>query len=106
MRGITNEGSVLLTEKECEEFLKGGKKFLFDLYRIPFNDGKGGKAEPIAGASNNGMSNYFAKYSPDGKWIVFCKAKSFMLLQPDSELYIIPARRGRGPPAALQHARG
>jgi len=26
------------------------------------------------------MSNYFAKYSPDGKWIVFCKAKSFMLL--------------------------
>ena len=40
------------------------------------------------------MSNYFAKYSPDGKWIVFCKAKSFMLLQPDSELYIIPAEGG------------
>jgi len=41
------------------------------------------------------MSNYFAKYSPDGKWIVFCKARSFMLLQPDSELYIIPAAGGR-----------
>jgi tetratricopeptide (TPR) repeat protein len=40
------------------------------------------------------MSNYFAKYSPDGKWIVFCKAKSYMLLQPDSELYIIPAEGG------------
>jgi tetratricopeptide (TPR) repeat protein len=37
------------------------------------------------------MSNYFGRYSPDGKWIVFCKAKSFMLLQPDSELYIVPA---------------
>jgi len=40
------------------------------------------------------MSNYFAKYSPDGKWIIFCRAKSFMLLQPDSELWIIPAAGG------------
>ena len=73
---------------------------LFELYRIPFNEGKGGKAEPIKGASNNGMSNYFAKFSPDGKWIVFCKAKSFMLLQPDSELYMIgPVDEARQPPA-------
>ena len=49
---------------------------------------------PIAGASNDGMSNYFPKYSPDGKWIVFTKSKSYMLLQPDSELYIIPAAGG------------
>jgi tetratricopeptide (TPR) repeat protein len=41
------------------------------------------------------MSNFFAKYSPDGKWIVFCKAKSYMLLQPDSELYIMPAEGGK-----------
>jgi Flp pilus assembly protein TadD len=40
------------------------------------------------------MSNYFPKYSPDGKWIVFCKSKSYMLLQPDSELYIVPAAGG------------
>jgi Flp pilus assembly protein TadD len=40
------------------------------------------------------MSNFFPKYSPDGKWIVFCKAKSYMLLQPDSELYISPAGGG------------
>ncbi|MFI5398454.1 MAG: tetratricopeptide repeat protein, partial [Candidatus Binatia bacterium] len=62
--------------------------------RIPFNDGKGGTPEPLPGASDNGMSNFFPKYSPDGKWIVFCKAKSYMLLQPDSELYIIPAEGG------------
>ena len=36
----------------------------YDLYRIPFNDGKGGKAEPIDGASHNGMSNSFPKISP------------------------------------------
>ncbi len=87
-------GKVLLSEEDCREFLEDGKTFLFDLYRIPFNDGEGGKAEPLEGASNNGMSNYFAKYSPDGKWIVFCKARTFMLLQPDSELYIIPAEGG------------
>jgi len=88
-------GKVLLTREECKEFTEDGKPFLFDLYRIPFNDGKGGTPEPLEGAANNGMSNFFAKYSPDGKWIVFCKAKSYMLLQPDSELYIIPAQGGK-----------
>ena len=86
--------SIVVPPKEADAFVKGGRKFMYDLYRIPFNDGKGGKAESIEGAANNGMSNYFAKFSPDGKWIVFCKAKSFMLLQPDSELYIIPAAGG------------
>ncbi|NLS96867.1 MAG: tetratricopeptide repeat protein [Planctomycetaceae bacterium] len=86
--------SVLVPQAEAREFLDGGRTFCYDLYRIPFNEGKGGKAEPIPGASNNGMSNYFAKFSSDGKWIVFCKARSFMLLQPDSELYIIPAEGG------------
>jgi tetratricopeptide (TPR) repeat protein len=88
------KGKILLTREECKEFTEDGKPFLFDLYRIQFSDGKGGAPEAIEGASNNGMSNFFAKYSPDGKWIVFCKAKSYMLLQPDSELYIIPAAGG------------
>jgi len=88
-------GKVLLTPEDCKEFLEEGKLFLFDLYRIPFNEGRGGIAEPIEGASNNGMSNFFARYSPEGRWIVFCKAKSYMLLQPDSELYIIPAEGGQ-----------
>jgi len=86
--------TVLVPQREADEFLQGGRTFQYDLYRIPFNEGQGGVAEPIVGAANNGMSNYFAKFSPDGKWIVFCKAKSFMLLQPDSELYIIPAAGG------------
>ena len=94
LRSARKDRSVLLTPEECAEFLKEGKPFLFDLYRIPYNDGKGGRAEPLQGASDNGMSNYFAKYSPDGRWIVFCKAKSYMLLQPDSQLYIIPAEGG------------
>jgi len=91
---VKNKNSVIIDELEVPEFISGEKTFRYDLYKIPFNEGKGGVAEPLAGASNNEMSNFFAQYSPDGKWIVFCKAASFMLLQPDSELFIIPAAGG------------
>ncbi len=94
LKKLLSKDKVLLSADECEEFLEDGKTFRFDLYRVPFNEGRGGRAEPIEGASHNGMSNYFPRFSPDGKWIVFCKADSFMLLQPDSELYIIPAEGG------------
>jgi WD40-like Beta Propeller Repeat len=66
----------------------------YDLYRIPFNDGKGGKAERIVGASQNGMSNNFPKISPDGKWIVFVQCKNGQLMRPDSQLYIMPVGGG------------
>ena len=66
----------------------------YSLYRVPFNDGKGGVAEPILGASNNGMSNNFPKISPDGRWIVFVKCRNAQLMRPDSELYIVPAAGG------------
>jgi tetratricopeptide (TPR) repeat protein len=66
----------------------------YDLYRIPFNNGKGGTPEPIAGASENGMSNSFPKISPDGKWIVFVEAHNGQLMRPDGKLYIVPATGG------------
>jgi tetratricopeptide (TPR) repeat protein len=91
---LAQQNNVLLDEKDVPEFTVEKKPFRYDLYRIPFNGGKGGTPEPLAGASNNGRSNFFPKYSPDGKWIVYCQAESYMLLQPDSELYIIPAAGG------------
>jgi tetratricopeptide (TPR) repeat protein len=66
----------------------------YDLYRVPFNGGKGGVAEAIAGASANGMSNTFPKVSPDGRWIVFVKCKNGQLMRPDSQLYVVPAQGG------------
>jgi tetratricopeptide (TPR) repeat protein len=66
----------------------------YDLYRIPFNAGRGGKAEPLAGASGNGMSNTFPKVSPDGKWIVYVQCRNGQLMRPDSQLYIVPAAGG------------
>ena len=66
----------------------------YDLYRIPFNGGKGGQPERIEGASHNGMSNNFAKVSPDGKWIVFVQCHNGLLMRPDSRLFIVPAVGG------------
>jgi Flp pilus assembly protein TadD len=67
----------------------------YDLYRIPFNDGKGGRPEPIEGASRNGMSNSFPKVSPDGRWIVYAQARNGQLMRPDSQLYIVSATGGK-----------
>jgi len=70
----------------------------YDLCRIPFNGGRGGEPEPIAGASENGMSNTFPKVSPDGKWIVFVKCRNGQLMRPDSTLWIVPAEGGTARP--------
>jgi tetratricopeptide (TPR) repeat protein len=70
----------------------------YDLYRIPFNGGKGGTPERIVGASENGMSNNFPKVSPDGKWIVFVQCKNGLLMRPDSKLYIVPFEGGEARP--------
>ena len=66
----------------------------YDLYRIPFNNGKGGTPERIVGASQNGMSNTFPKVSPDGRWIVFVQCHNGQLMRPDSQLYIVPFNGG------------
>ncbi|MBN1606742.1 MAG: tetratricopeptide repeat protein [Polyangiaceae bacterium] len=67
----------------------------YDLFRIPFDEGKGGKPEPVVGASGNGMSNSFPKISPDGRWIVFVQARNGLLMRPDGQLYIVPASGGK-----------
>jgi Tfp pilus assembly protein PilF len=70
-------------------------QIVYDLYRIPFRDGRGGVPEPIAGASRNGMSNTFPKVSPDGRWIVFVQCRNGELMRPDGQLYIVPAEGGQ-----------
>ena len=85
---------VLGGDQYVEASTEGYKRFLFDLYTMPFNAGRGGVPVPVKGASGNGKSNYFPKYSPDGKWLVFDQAESFMLLMPSSRLYIMPAEGG------------
>ena len=66
----------------------------YDIYTIPFNDGRGGEAKPLPGASANGRSNSFPKVSPDGRWIVWVESANALLMRPDSELYIMPLAGG------------
>lgn len=66
----------------------------FDIYQVPFNGGDGGIPTPVKGASQNGMSNYYPRYSPDGRWIVFTRSRTGLAIQPDAELYIMPAGGG------------
>jgi Flp pilus assembly protein TadD len=70
------------------------------LYKIPFNQGRGGKAEPVVGAGANGMSNNFPKVSPDGRWIVWVENKNGLLMRPDSRLFIVQFAGGK---ARLMH---
>ena len=94
LKNLKDKSAAVIKREEAQEFFEGGRKFRYDICRIPFTGGKGGRAEPLRGASGNGRSNYFPRYSPDGKWVVFCQADTFMLLQPGSELYILPAAGG------------
>lgn len=105
LRNLRDKQKALLSPEECSEFVEGGTLFKYDLFRVPFRGGRGGVAEPLPGASDNGMSNYFARFSPDGRWIVFCQSKSFMLLQPDSKLFILPAAGGQARPLRANTAR-
>lgn len=67
----------------------------YDIWRVPFNEGKGGVATPVPGASTNGKSNSFPAFSPDGKWLVYVQCKNGLLMRPDSRLFIIPAGGGK-----------
>ena len=82
-------------ENLIDQFVKRKKTFKYDLCIIPFNNGEGGEAVPVKGASANGKSNYFPAVSLDGKWIVYCQAENFMLLMPDSRLFIVPIEGGK-----------
>lgn len=83
-----------LTSNQPIQKLNNQFPIQFDIFRLPFNGGKGGEPTPLKGASNNGMSNAFARVSPDGKWVVFTQSRSGLMLQPDSALTIVPASGG------------
>ena len=62
----------------------------YDLRIIPFNDGKGGISRAISGASQNGKSNYYPRFSPDGKWFCFTKSDGGSLIKSSSDLFLLP----------------
>ncbi len=93
--GAIHDG-VLRRESPSQNILEVNKKYpiQFSLYAVDFNDGRGGDPAPVPGAADNGMSNFFPRYSPDGRWLVFTRCRTGLVLQPDSKLVIVPARGG------------
>ncbi|MCK4591551.1 MAG: PD40 domain-containing protein, partial [Candidatus Latescibacteria bacterium] len=62
----------------------------YNLWVIPFNKGRGGLAKPIPGAFQNERSNYYPRYSPDGKWLSFCQSLGGDLIRSSSDIYLLP----------------
>lgn len=71
-----------------------GSSGKLDLAWIEYNDGAGGQANPLKGASDNDKSNFLPTYSNDGKWIVFTQADQGFFSQESSDLWIVPAEGG------------
>ncbi len=67
-----------------------------ELAEVPFAGGRGGAAKPVAGASAEGTWNYFARYSPDGRWISFCRgdASRGVYARRSSDIWIVPSGGG------------
>jgi len=76
-----------------------------DLYTVPFNDGAGGDAEPVAGADTADFE-YYPDFSPDDELLAFNKLTKFatnssredsfdhVYYRPDSDIYVIPSAGG------------
>jgi len=61
---------------------------LYDLYTAPVDGGKESAAFPIEDAVDNGRSNYFPRFSPDGKWFSFCQCDGGDLIRSSSDIYL------------------
>ena len=63
----------------------------YDLLVVPANGGRGGTPKPIPGAASNGKSNFYPRFSPDGKWFSFCQADRGVLIRSSSDIWLMPA---------------
>jgi hypothetical protein len=76
-----------------------------DLYSVPFNDGNGGAAKPVPGASDKSYEEYYASLSPDDTMVLFDRIPSgeVMYANPKAEIYFVPlgGAAGAGTPVRL-----
>ncbi len=69
-----------------------------DIYIVPFNEGAGGDAVPLLGASEPGVQEYYPDFSFDDELIAFTRADQFNDRKPyyreDGEIWVVPASGG------------
>lgn len=97
---LIGDQKFLLPGEDLIEDLNEKYPMTFDIWTVPFNDGQGGAPVPLTGASDNGKSNFFPRYSPDGRWVVYVQSDTGLVMQPSSKLFIVPS--GGGEARALE----
>ena len=95
--------------EDMPSFSPDGKKIIFskyqiandsipdmDLNTIDFNYGAGGQAE-IFKKSTPGEYLYFARFSPDSKWVSYCKGQGSkgIFAKSTSDIYLMNLRTGK-----------
>lgn len=71
---------------------KGGRN---ELATVPWNGGRGGEPTPLdMGAATGKGSDYLARYSPDGRFIMFFRSQGGFYAANSADLWIVPAAGG------------
>jgi len=68
-----------------------------DIYTVPFNNGQGGTATPVAGASESSYGEYYPAFSGDDIFIAYNRAPmdgKALYYRPDAEIYLVPSAGG------------
>jgi hypothetical protein len=77
-----------------------------DLYSVPYNDGNGGAAKPVPGASDKSWEEYYAAYSPDDAMVLFDRvpAGDVMYANDSAEIFFVPLGSAPGAGTAVRLA--
>jgi tetratricopeptide (TPR) repeat protein len=92
--GLGAPAGLFLSTEEAKLFHSAATKAQYEIFKLAFNNGKGGEAVPLKGASGDANRNFYPRWSPDGKWVVFCRSMPGKAGWSDPELYIVPAEGG------------
>jgi hypothetical protein len=69
-----------------------------DLYSVPFNEGRGGTATPLAGAADPAFEEYYPSFSPDDQLVAYTRVPQGgrMYANSQAEIAVVPASGGSG----------
>ncbi|HXN32136.1 MAG TPA: hypothetical protein VN894_09750 [Polyangiaceae bacterium] len=92
--GSTNVGTKD-GRMDCE---MSGATCTSDVFVVPYNNGAGGVAKPLPGASKPDQSEYYPAWSPDDKLIAFNRVPTgtSMYNAPKADIYVVAYNGGAG----------
>jgi hypothetical protein len=89
---------IVYTSAEATQDGRLGPSREADLHVVPWNDRQGGAIEPVTGASEAGIAEYYPAYSADDALIAFTRVDepdgAALYYRPQGEVYVVPAGGG------------